>query len=236
MKKNKFLRKTDKISVIVPVYNEEKTIRPLIKQLREIKDECEIIIVDGGSTDKTLEYIDDDFKVLHSPKGRAAQMNLGALSSSGDILFFLHCDSELPKRPFEQIRRVMKKYRVGCFGIAFHSHNFFMFTCRVISNHRIKDRNVVFGDQGIFIDRKLFFDLGMFPEIPIMEDYQFSLNLKERGEKIGITRKRIYTSDRRFPEGTIPKLKEMWKMNRLRKKYRDGVDIEIISKMYEDVR
>jgi hypothetical protein len=111
-----------------------------------------------------------------------------------------------------------------------------MFTCRVISNHRIKDRNVVFGDQGIFIDRKLFFDIGMFPEIPIMEDYQFSLNLKERGEKIGITRKRIYTSDRRFPEGTIPKLKEMWKMNRLRKKYRDGVDIETISKMYEDVR
>jgi rSAM/selenodomain-associated transferase 2 len=207
-----------------------------MKQLRELKDKCEIIIVDGGSTDRTLEYIDEDFRVLHTKKGRAVQMNEGALSSNGDILFFLHCDSELPKRPLEQIRRVMKDYRVGCFGIAFHSRNFFMFTCRVISNHRIKDRNVVFGDQGIFIDRKLFFDIGMFPEIPIMEDYQFSLNLKERGEKIGITRKRIYTSDRRFPEGTIPKLKEMWKMNRLRKKYRDGVDIETISKMYEDVR
>lgn len=163
-------------------------------------------------------------------------MNLGAQESTGDILFFLHCDSELPKKPLEQIRYVMKDYRVGCFGIAFHSANFFMLTCRLISNHRIKDRKVVFGDQGIFIDRNLFFDAGMFPELPVMEDYQFSLNLKSRGEKIGITKSRIYTSDRRFPEGTVPKLREMWKMNRLRKKYRDGVDIEEIADMYADVR
>jgi rSAM/selenodomain-associated transferase 2/rSAM/selenodomain-associated transferase 1 len=232
----KFLMRTCRISVIIPTYNEEKTIRPLLAQLREIRDKCEIIFVDGGSTDRTLDYIDSEFRVLHAPKGRAKQMNLGAAESTGDILFFLHCDSELPEKPLEQIRCVMKDYRVGCFGIAFHSRNFFMFTCRVISNHRIKDRNVVFGDQGIFLERDLFFAMGMFPELPIMEDYQFSLNLKERGERIGITKKRIYTSDRRFPKGTVPKLREMWKMNRLRRKYRDGVSIETIAAMYEDVR
>lgn len=232
----KYLMRTSKISVIVPIYNEEKTIQGLLESLRGIKNRCEIILVDGGSTDRTLEYIGTDFKLLHSKKGRAQQMNLGAAESTGDILFFLHCDSELPAQALEQIRCVMKDYRVGCFGIAFHSRNFFMFTCRVISNHRIKDRNVVFGDQGIFIERKLFFDMGMFPELPIMEDYQFSLSLKERGEKIGITKKRIYTSDRRFPAGTIPKLKEMWRMNRLRKKYRDGMDIERIADLYKDVR
>ncbi len=232
----KYLMRTRKISIIVPIYNEEKTIGRLLESLREIKERCEIILVDGGSTDKTLEYISSDFRLLHSEKGRARQMNLGAEESTGDVLFFLHCDSELPERPLEQIRCVMKDYRVGCFGIAFHSRNFFMFTCRVISNHRIKDRNVVFGDQGIFIDRELFFDMGMFPELPVMEDYQFSLNLKKRGEKIGITKKRIYTSDRRFPPGTFKKLREMWKMNRLRKKYRDGVDIKALADMYADVR
>ncbi|MFW5669802.1 MAG: glycosyl transferase, partial [Acetivibrio ethanolgignens] len=94
----------------------------------------------------------------------------------------------------------------------------------------------MFGDQGIFVDRELFFEVGMFPALPIMEDYQFSLTLKERGERPGIAKKRIYTSDRRFPEGTMSKLRVMWKMNRLRKMYRDGVDIEKISCMYHDIR
>ena len=111
-----------------------------------------------------------------------------------------------------------------------------MFTCRVISNHRIKDRKVMFGDQGIFVDRELFFEAGMFPEIPVMEDYQFSLTLKERAVKLGIAKHRIYTSDRRFPQGTIPKLKVMWQMNRLRKMYRDGVPVEAIAERYRDVR
>jgi len=106
----------------------------------------------------------------------------------------------------------------------------------VISNHRVKDRKVMFGDQGIFVDRELFFEVGMFPEIPIMEDYQFSLTLKEKRVKLGMAGRRIYTSDRRFPKGTVPKLKLMWKMNRLRKMYRDGVSIERISDMYRDIR
>lgn len=232
----KFLLKTSSISIIVPIYNEEKTIIELQKQLKPLQNNCEILFVDGGSSDRTLELIEDSFQVLHSKKGRANQMNMGAKESKGDILFFLHCDSELPKNPLEQIRQVMKDYRVGCFGIAFHSRNFFMFTCQVISNHRVKDRKVMFGDQGIFIERELFFEMGMFPHLSIMEDYQFSLTLKKRKEKLGMTRSRIYTSDRRFPKGTIPKLRLMWKMNRLRKMYREGVEIEKISNLYKDIR
>lgn len=108
------------------------------KAVRTIKEKCEIIFVDGGSTDGTLQLIDSEYQVLHTKKGRAEQMNAGAKASSGDVLFFLHCDSELPENPLEEIRRVMRKYRAGCFGIAFHSQNFFMFTCRVISNYRVK--------------------------------------------------------------------------------------------------
>lgn len=232
----KYLMRNQKISIIVPVYNEVTTIEHIQRELLPIKNRCEIIFVDGGSTDGTVERIRPEFRVLHTSKGRAKQMNLGAKESNGDILFFLHSDSELPKYPLEEIRAVMAKYSAGCFGIAFHSRHFFMWTCRIISNHRIKDRKVMFGDQGIFIDRNLFFEAGMYPEIPIMEDYQFSLTLKEMGIKLGMAKHRIYTSDRRFPRKTIPMLKEMWKMNRLRKMYRDGVSTEKISKLYRDVR
>ncbi len=232
----RYLLRNSRISVIVPVYNEETTIQILQRQLLPLRGKCEILFVDGGSTDRTLELLDPAFSVMHSEKGRARQMNLGAMKATGDILFFLHSDSELPENPLAQIRAVMSRYRAGCFGIAFHSRHFFMWTCRVISNHRVKDRKVMFGDQGIFVDRELFFQAGMFPELPIMEDYQFSLTLKEMGVRLGMTRDRLYTSDRRFPRGTIPKLKLMWRMNRLRKMYRDGTPIETISDLYRDVR
>lgn len=232
----RYLARISRISIIIPIYNESGTIEQMIRQLTPLAGRCEILFVDGGSTDGTVEKIGPAFRVIHSRKGRAWQMNKGARQSSGDVLFFLHCDSELPDHPLERIRRVMKGYRAGCFGIAFHSWNFFMFTCRVISNHRVKDRKVMFGDQGIFLDRDLFFEAGMFPEIPIMEDYQFSLTLKEMGVRLGMADRRIYTSDRRFPGGTLPKLRLMWKMNRLRKMYRDGADIDTIAGMYRDVR
>lgn len=225
-----------KISIIIPTYNEEKTIEKLMATLEPVKGKCEILFVDGESTDKTLELLGDKYPVIHSEKGRAKQMNRGAMESTGEVLFFLHCDSELPKTALEDIEAVMKKHRAGCFGIAFHSWHFFMWTCRIISNNRVFDRKVMFGDQGIFLERELFFEAGMFPEIPIMEDYQFSLTLKEMKVKLGMARHRIYTSDRRFEGNTITKLRLMWKMNRLRAMYRKGVPIDEIAALYKDVR
>lgn len=225
-----------KISIIIPVYNEESTIEKLLSTLEPLDKRCEVIFVDGGSKDRTLELIPDKYVVLQAEKGRAKQMNYGAKHSNGDILFFLHCDSEVPPTAIEEIEKVIEKHQAGCFGIAFHSWNFFMFTCRVISNHRIKDRKVMFGDQGIFVERELFFEVGMFPEIPILEDYQFSLTLKEKGVKLGMTKHRIYTSDRRFKGNTIEKLRLMWKMNRIRAMYRNGISPEEISRLYADVR
>lgn len=232
----RFLKERIRISIIIPVYNEEKTILALQEQLLPHLNEAEIIFADGGSSDRSTELIDERFRLIRTPKGRALQMNEAARQSSGDVLFFLHCDSELPQNFLEEIREVIADYRAGCFGIAFHSRNFFMFTCRVISNHRIKDRKVMFGDQGIFIERKLFFEAGMFPLLPIMEDYQFSLTLKQMGVRLGIAKHRIYTSDRRFRGSTMDKLRLMWKMNRLRKMYRDGIDIERIARLYRDLR
>ncbi len=232
----RFVLERKEISIIIPVYNEESTIENLQKQLYNVKDKCEIIFVDGGSKDNTVSLIDKGYKVIQSKKGRANQMNLGADVSSGDTLFFLHSDSKLPENFLEEILKVREKYVVGLFGIKFKSKNFFMLTNRVISNFRGKYRKIIFGDQGMFIKRDLFFKVGGFPNLPIMEDYQFSLTLKEQNKKVGITKHRILTSDRRYPKGTIPKLKLMWKMYNLRKMYRNKVDINEISKMYRDIR
>lgn len=232
----RFLAEKMTISVIVPVYNEISTIDAMIRQLEGIRNEAEIIIADGGSTDGTCDVIPDWCRLLHTPKGRARQMNAGAEAATGDILFFLHCDSELPDDAVAEIRKVMTTHEAGCFGIAFHSRQFFMWTCRVMSNLRAGKRRIMFGDQGIFITRELFSQLGGYPELPIMEDYQLSLTMKEQGVKPGMCRHRIYTSDRRFPKKNIPKLRVMWKMHMLRLAYRMGKPIEDIAAQYRDIR
>ena len=232
----RFLRDTMRISLILPVYNEITTIDSMVSQLKPRKNDFEIIIADGGSTDETCSRIPEDFRVIHTGKGRAVQMNEGASVSHGDVLFFLHCDSELPPDAAGEIRRIMAKYEAGCFGIAFHSKHFFMLTNRVISNLRARYHRIMFGDQGIFMTRDLFERIGGFPEIPIMEDYQLSLTLREKGVRTGMARHRIYTSDRRYPMRTLPMLKLMHHMYSLRKSYKAGVPADEIAAQYRDVR
>ena len=108
-----------KISIIIPTYNEESTIERLMETLEPLNERCEILFVDGGSTDGTLALLKDRYPVIQSPKGRAKQMNKGAEESSGDVLFFLHCDSEVPATALEEIETVMKKYRAGVLELHF---------------------------------------------------------------------------------------------------------------------
>ena len=195
------------------------------------KKDLEILFVDGGENHFSGEY-----RVIPSKKGRALQMNLGAEESSGDILFFLHCDSILPKGFVREIREGMKHSLAGCLGIRFKNPSPLMRICSFISNHRVLDRRVMFGDQGIFVDRDCFFAMGKFPVLPLMEDYQFSLNLKKQEILPYLAKKRIITSDRRFQGNFLKKLSLMWKMNRLRARYRKGEDIEQLAKEYRDIR
>ena len=163
-------------------------------------------------------------------------MNTGAMNSSGDILFFLHCDSVLPCDFADEIKRCMKKHSFGCFGVRFASRNIFMFTNRLISNHRALFRGLPFGDQGIFIDRDLFFEAGMFPDMLLMEDYEFSRRLKRLGIKPGMTTKRVLTSGRRYGRGTKSVLLTEFRMWNLRRLYRKGRSTEELAGMYRDVR
>lgn len=222
-----------KISIIIPVYNEASTIDQLIDSLEQFKADCEIIFVDGGSTDGTDKIIEQKHRLVYSPKkGRASQMNYGASLSKGDILFFLHADSFLPSDALEQIHKIIHKgHKVGCFKIKFDSRSILMKICGFMSNLRVRLRNIAFGDQGIFIDRNYFYELGGFAEIPLMEDYQLSMDIKADGEKIGLAETKIVTSERRFVKNG--RLRTMARMQRLQHMYRKGVDAEIIAKLYK---
>ncbi|NLK42806.1 MAG: glycosyltransferase family 2 protein [Tissierellia bacterium] len=222
-----------KISVIIPVYNEAPVINQLMDNLDQFKDNCEIIFVDGGSKDNTKSIIEKRYRVAVSPKkGRANQMNYGASLSKGDILFFLHADSYLPNNALEEIHEIINRgYRVGCFKIKFESKSILMKICGFMSNLRVRLRNIAFGDQGIFILRDYFYELGGFPEIPLMEDYQLSMDIKADGEKIAIARAKIKTSERRFVKNG--RLRTMARMQRLQYMYRKGGDIEKIANLYK---
>lgn len=222
-----------KISIIVPVYNEAPAINKLIDNLEQFKDYCEIIFVDGGSDDGTDRIIEKKYKLFYSPKkGRSYQMNYGASLSKGNILLFLHADSLLPDDAPGQILKIIRRgYKVGCFKIKFDSKNILMKICGFMSNLRVRLRNIAFGDQGIFINRSYFYELGGFAEIPLMEDYQLSMDIKADREKIALAKAKIETSERRFVKNG--RLKTMIEMQRLQYMYRKGKDIDVITNLYK---
>ena len=228
------LDKSDKkISIIIPVYNEASIINKSMDNLEQFRDYCEIIFVDGGSDDGTDRIIEKKYKLFYSPKkGRSYQMNYGASLSRGNILLFLHADSILPDDAPGQIHRIIRRgYKAGCFRIKFDSKSILMKICGFMSNLRVRLRNIAFGDQGIFIIKSYFYKLGGFAEIPLMEDYQLSMDIKADKEKIALTETKIETSERRFVKKG--RFRTMIEMQKLQYMYRRGKDIDIIANLYK---
>lgn len=108
--------------------------------------------------------------------------------------------------------------------------------CQAMSNLRVRLRHISYGDQGLFIERDLFFKAGMFPDVPLMEDFQFALNLKRLGEPLGMTKHRIRTSARRFPDEEVNRLRVWVNMARLRSRYVKGASPEELALAYGNVR
>ena len=221
-----------KISIIVPIYNESAKIETFLKEPERLSGDFEVLFADGGSTDDTLSKIPTSYRVIPCGKGRAVQMNTAAKEAAGDYLWFVHCDSHLPNDAIQQI--TASKGRFGCFHIGFDYDGPFMKCNTFMSNRRAIMDHIAFGDQGIWIERKLFLEQGGFPELPIMEDYEFSRRMKRQKIKLHVLPGRIITSGRRYQ--TDHPLKTMWSMIWLRHLYRRGMDIQEIARRYKDIR
>lgn len=224
-----------KLSLIIPIYNESRTISDCLENIKGVAGIDEVIFADGGSSDDTLSRIGAAHRTLACPKGRAKQMNAAAREATGDILFFSHCDSRLPPDAGVQIKEAAQNGAVfGCFHIGFDYNGPFMGCNTYLSNRRAKRSHIAFGDQGIFASKDLFLAEGGFPDLPIMEDYEFSRRMKRKKIPLTVLPGRIITSGRRY-QGRVS-LWVMFKMFYLRCLYRAGVDIRYIAKRYRDIR
>lgn len=224
------------VSIIIPTLNEEENIENLLNNLKSLKGDFEVIFSDGGSLDKTVEIIKNfgDYKIIKSERGRAKQLNNGAKESNKDILLFLHADSIVEEDVLIKIENFIKNgNKVGCLKIKFDSKKIIMRLFAILSNLRVKYRNIAFGDQAIFIEKKLFEDIGMFDNIPIMEDYKLSIKLKNIFP-IKYIDSYIISSSRRFEKNGI--IKTALLMQKLQYMFRRGVSIDKIANIYNSMK
>ncbi len=188
----------------MPVLNEAPLLHQTLSKLNTGPYE-ELIVVDGGSSDSTVEIAKKfTSKVFQSLRGRARQMNHGAERAEGEILFFLHADCVPPNRAFYLIRNTLTKKNtiLGAFDISYREEGVCYRLIERGANLRSRITSIAYGDQGMFIKKQDFLMLGGFKDIPLMEDIEFSRRAKKHG-RIEFLREPITVSARRFEKEGI---------------------------------
>ena len=223
------------VSIIVPVYNEEKNMEEIIRTLESLEGEKEIIVVDGESLDNTFEESLKLSNTIRAKKGRANQMNQGAAAAQGDILWFVHADSKLEKDSIRHIEDAISEgYVGGGFSIYFYDYDTkFMRYISSTSNRRSILTGLFYGDQGIFVERKTFFEVGGFPDMELMEDFKFSRIIRKAGS-MKLLEICIGTSARRYKNGG--QIRTHLLMHRIRIMYLLGVSPRRLNKIYGETR
>lgn len=222
-----------KLSILIPALNEKTnlaTLLPLLQPARRAGHQ--IVVCDGGSTDRTLEtaapYAD---VTLSAARGRALQMNAAARHATGEVLMFLHADTRPPP---DFANAVCDAIRVtgqhwGRFDVHLESGRTMLKVVEGMMNLRSRWTGIATGDQALFVTRELFQRAGGFPEIALMEDIALSKVLKRYGRPICL-RSQVVTSSRRWEErGVWRTILSMW---RLRLAYWSGADPAKLAALY----
>lgn len=233
------------ISVVIPVLNEERLLPTTLRHTASLGFH-ELIVVDGGSRDHTRDIVAKfsteqvegqrpRVSLLAGEAGRARQMNVGAAACSGDILLFLHADTLLPREARAAIEEALADPVCigGRFDVRFDREKGVSRLISRLMNVRSRWTGIATGDQAIFIRRQAFDQLGGFPDIPLMEDVEFSRCLKRVG-RIAALRAQVITSFRRWEaQGPWRTILLMWAFRFL---YWAGVSPHRLVQFYRDER
>ena len=222
-----------RLSVVVPALDEADGIAATLDALASLRAAGhEVIVADGGSRDATVALATPRAeRVIAAPRGRAAQMNAGAAVATGDVLLFLHADSRLPGDAAAAIDGAIRSgRRWGRFDVAIDGRSRMLPIVAAAMNLRSRLTGIATGDQGIFVERKLFADVEGFPAMPLMEDLALSRTLWRRAGRPACLASRIRTSGRRWDrDGAWRTILLMW---RLRAAWALGADPARLAKAY----
>jgi rSAM/selenodomain-associated transferase 2 len=221
-----------RLSIVVPVLNEAQDIASFLAPLQALRESGhEVIVVDGDSSDSTADAarpLADH--VVASPRGRAIQMNCGARIGSGDVLIFLHADTQLPDNAPGLIEKALMHRAWGRLDVKIAGRSGWLPVIAAMMNLRSRLTGIATGDQAIFVSRAAFDAVGGYPDQPLMEDIELSKRLKRIGPPACL-RARVATSGRRWDRhGAWRTILLMW---RLRLDYWRGVPAEQLAARYQ---
>lgn len=220
-----------RLSIIMPVLNEAAGIAAALDRLAPLRARgAQVIVADGGSTDGTVGLaLPRADIVIPAPRGRAIQMNAGALEANGEALLFLHADTALPDGAIEMISGALATHKWGRFDVAIEGASPLFPIVGAMMNMRSRLTGVATGDQAVFMNRETFERIGGFPDIPLMEDIAASTALKQLGAPACL-RAKVKTSGRRWEKhGVLCTIALMW---RLRLAYWLGADPRALARHY----
>ena len=201
-----------KLSIIIPTLNEAERIEALIDGLRRQDPQCDIVVIDGGSGDGTLiRALKAGARAIRGLRGRGQQLALGAEVAEGDVLLFLHADSNLPAGGLQQLRDALADPEVtgGNFRILFDGETAFdRWLTRFYAWFR--RFGLYYGDSAIFIRREAYTAIGGLRPIDLMEDYDLCRRMERHGRTVCIEEPPVTTSSRRFEGRWPPRIVAGW--------------------------
>ncbi len=221
------------LSIVIPALNEADELPETLRRARALPEVCEIILVDGGSSDRTRELAaSSGCLVLTAPASRGGQMRLGAARATGDVVLLLHADTWLPPEAGRAALDALRDPRIvgGGFWKVFRDPIWFMRGARARCALLFWTTGRILGDQAMFLRRDILERAGGVPDIPLMEDVELSRRLRRCG-RLTLVPATVTTSTRRFQKHGV--LRTYLRMAHVSLRHQLGATPEELRRLYE---